>query len=174
MLRIVTVSAFVYASWDVSAAELLQGRCHMDVCNWFSIEDRDIVKATPSGALTRVTIKWWTSHHPGGRYNRRTRRTGGEPQEGYVFCSKSKPATMWFDKDRRNWVVHHLAPGYTSALYGMHVSSYIEYFAVCHGVSVSETGLYDESVRLARKFGYEAKPPNEGQVEVKHPEDILR
>ena len=117
--------AIISLTGPAVAAELHNGRCHMDYCSWFSIEEKDLVSSNPSGALFKVTTRGWSSHHPNGSYNRRTRRTGGESTASFVFCSKDRPALIFQDESK--WVAHTLAPGVQNAVYGYNESAYKQY-----------------------------------------------
>lgn len=154
------------ASPSAGAAELMKGRCHMDYCSWFSIESRDLVGSNARGALFKVELKGWTSHHPRGDYGRRSPRTGGETSTGYVFCSKKNPAAIW-DEDAGHWSAATLNLASPS---GAEENAVIQYFAVCHGIQ-SGQDAQSSFESLAARFGY-------GKIatdlkELKRPEDIL-
>jgi hypothetical protein len=158
---------------SAEGAELIAGRCHMDYCSWFSIESRDITATSPKGALARVESRWWQSHHPNGYNNiNRARRTGGNLATGYVYCSKMVPTLI--DRYEGQWVATTIAPGNPDAIHGATISSYIFYFAVCHGVTVTEANLYDQTVLLGKKFGYAAKlNDDDAQRKIDSPTDVL-
>ncbi len=156
------------------AAELIAGRCHMDYCSWFSIESRDISATNPQGALVKVESRWWQSHHPKG-YDKRAPRKGGELGVSYVFCSKTAPALIDRDDSSRKWLASSIAPGNPDDIAGANITGYIFYFAVCHGLTVTEAGLYDQTVTLGKKFGYSVKPSDEDtQRTIDAPTDILK
>jgi hypothetical protein len=48
------------------AAELFIGRCHMEICSWFSIEEKELIGTSSDGALFKVVTKSWESDHPCG------------------------------------------------------------------------------------------------------------
>jgi hypothetical protein len=150
------------------SAELMQGRCRMDYCNWFSIESRDIVGSNAKGALLKVISREWTSHHPNGSYDKRRPRTGGGASTGYYFCSKTKPSTIWQD-DGGHWKVALLNLASPS---GAEESAVIEYFAVCHGIHSGHdtSGSFDA---LAKRFGY-ASIENADLRDIARPEDVLK
>jgi hypothetical protein len=149
------------------AAELLQGRCHMNYCNWFSIESRDIVASGKSGALAKAEIKEWGSYHPDGDYKRHRPRTGGQLSASYFFCSKTKPAAIWEDAGKWQGAVLNVA-----SPSGAEENITIQYFAVCHGVT-SGNDADDAYDVLARRFGYSPIEGADLPVLVR-PEDILR
>jgi len=150
------------------AAELMQGRCRMDHCTWFSIESRDLVGSNARGALFKVALKGWTSHHPGGDYGKRRPRTGGEISTSYFFCSKAQPSAVW-ETDAGRWttaVLNVASPA------GAEENAVIEYFAVCHGVQ-SGRDIDASFDALAERFGY-APVEHADPREIARPEDILK
>ncbi len=90
-----------------NAAELIPGRCHMDTCNWFSIEEKDLAGTAKAEALFKVVLKRWQSHHPDGNYGRKTPRQGGQASISYAFCSKTKPGLIDRDGQGR-WTAEYL------------------------------------------------------------------
>ena len=161
--------AIISLTGPAVAAELHNGRCHMDYCSWFSIEEKDLVSSNPSGALFKVTTRGWSSHHPNGSYNRRTRRTGGESTASFVFCSKDRPALIFQDESK--WVAHTLAPGVQNAVYGYNESAYKRSFVVCHAVAPND--LYAELPRLGKRYGYPQTSPEPDQLDLSTPQEIM-
>src|SRR4051794_8618931 len=147
------------------AAELFRGRCHMDQCTWFSVEGKDLVASDPRGALFKVTMKWWESHHPNGSYEKRAPRKGGEATVDYVFCSKSKPAVLYRSQGEK-WTGTILS---ISAPSGASETATAHYLAVCHGAAVKDER---DLTRSASKFGYTRQ--DEDSFELGRPEDILK
>jgi hypothetical protein len=78
------------------AAELHRGRCHMDYCTWFSIEERDLAGTNNAGALFRVVMKGWESHHPNGSYDRRRRWDAAFLPLGMVYGYLETATRMYF------------------------------------------------------------------------------
>jgi hypothetical protein len=152
----------------VHSAELMQGRCRMDHCTWFSIESRDIIGSNAHGALFKVVSKGWTSHHPGGEYGKPRPRTGGETSTGYYFCSKTKPSALW-EADAGRWTVAALNVASPS---GAEENAVIEYFAVCHGMQSGhdKTASFRE---LAEGFRYSPAETIDLRA-IAHPEDISK
>lgn len=153
------------------AGELLEGRCHMDECTWFSVEERDTVTGIPDGALVRTVMKGWSSTHPGGNYERRTRRTGGSEVVTYFLCSKRTPAVVWRGDKPGKWEVNFLSD--LASPPGAAESVTNQYFAVCHGVKPN--GAWES---LTRKFNYDVIPDKDDAVAdtlyVDRPEDVMR
>jgi hypothetical protein len=156
------------SSGAARSSELMQGRCRMDYCAWFSIESRDIVGSNTHGALFKVISKEWTSHHPNGSYDKRRPKTGGGASTGYYFCSKTKPLAIWQD-DAGPWKVAVLNLASPS---GAEENAVIEYFAACHGVQ-SGHGTSDTFDALTKRFGY--SPVEAADLrDLARPEDVLR
>lgn len=153
------------------AGELFQGRCHMDTCSWFSIEERDFVGTSPHGVLYKVRSRDWESLHPNGSYDKRTPRRGGGESTNYVFCSKSKAAVMFPSKDQPKFEIVRLAPGNIEALAGAATYANVYYFAVCHGVNAS--GEKDME-RFGKKFGYAINAEATESQDTGRPEDLLK
>ena len=160
--------AGLLASGSVLSAELMQGRCRMDYCTWFSVESRDMVGSNTKGALFKTSFKEWTSRHPNGTYDKRTPRTGGGASTAYHFCSKTSPSAIWQDEGGQ-WKVAALNLASPS---GAEENAVIQYFAVCHGVpSGHDVGHSFDA--LATRFGY-APAENADLRVVARPEDILK
>ena len=139
----------------------------MDVCSWYSVEEKDLVGTNAKGALFKVVIKGWTSQHPNGSYGRKTRRTGGKAVVSYVFCSKSEPSVITGAENR--WSALILAP-YVSL--GATEGETRLYFVVCHGV-IADGGDFSP---VARRFGYPIKDNDDvpDGVDLVRPEDMLK
>lgn len=152
----------------VWSSQLFEGRCHMDYCSWFSVEEKDLIGTSPKGALFRTVTKAWSSYHPNGSYNRKTRRTGGQEIVGYVFCSKTEPALI-YRKGTGAWSAIMLTP-YNP--YGAIMTSLNVYFVLCHGIY--RVGAdYDTD---ARRFGYPITNSDDtpDDAELARPEDFLK
>jgi len=146
----------------------------MDYCSWFSTESRDNVGANAKGTLVKVESRWWESHHPNGSYNKRAPRKGGGLAIDYFFCSKSAPAVIDSDQETGQWTATRLAPGEPADIAGANTTAYLRYFSVCHGVTVTEENLYEQTVVLGKKFGYHVVwDPDQMQITIRRPEDIL-
>lgn len=156
---------------SVQAGELFMGRCHMNQCSWFSIEERDIIGTSVHGALFRVRSRDWQSAHPNGAYEKRTPRTGGEESTNYVFCSKRKPAVMFPNgRDVKSQIIR-LAPGNLDAIFGATEYANMYYFAVCHGITPKDE---NDIPRLGKRFGYSLGADVVESEETGTPDDLLK
>jgi hypothetical protein len=171
-MRRLSAATFVLAILGASAAssaELHLGRCHMDYCSWFSIEETDLTASNANGALFKVVTRGWSSHHPDGSYGRRAPRKGGETSTWFIFCSKTTPALLFPHEGR--WLAHILAPGGENSVFGYNESSHKQYFAVCHRVSIGD--VYSEMPGLAQRLGYPRTTRQSDQIELKDVRDIM-
>ncbi len=146
--------------------KLIDGRCRMDYCSYFSIESISAAGSNRIGELRQVETKHWSSHHPDGTYHIRARRTGGSQSTGYVFCSRQKPAVLF--QSNGKWFGHLLPIGSDPA--GFMTQSMIQYFAVCHGLIVKEA---DPFGTIGRRLGYSIPEGRAEQVELQDPRSIL-
>jgi hypothetical protein len=136
------------------------GRCHMDFCWWFSIEAAQKIGSSSKGDLYAIALNSWERRC---KYNAKNgydmnacgKRSGGEEQISFVFCSKQKPAMMEIDNDSGKWNATLLEPGNSDAIIGATESGYAIYWAACHGVSVKD--VYKDGDRLGKALGYPFK-----------------
>ena len=166
-VRLAPAALIALAPANVAAAELFQGRCHMNECSWFSVEERDIVGSTADGALFKTVMKTWVSEHPDGDYEKKRPRRGVGTSVSYFFCSKSRPAVVW-ESQPGIWEADFLTPGSPLGPSGAAEAATVEYFVVCHGLS-PEGGFAE----MGKRFGY---PPAESAPEPRklaRPEDLL-
>jgi hypothetical protein len=145
---------------------ILPPYCHMDYCSWKSIESRESVQQTRYGELFKLTVRGWSSFHPGGSYNIKTRRTGGGTWESYVFCSKTRPGVAFSSEGK--WIAHTLAPDQSDGVYGYNSSDYTLYFAACYGLAVDETAFQTRAAAL----GYRTSSARANQINISGPADL--
>jgi uncharacterized membrane protein len=165
---IVLAAALSAVAFDASsAAALHRADCHMNVCNWYSIENQDTVAADAGSTLVKVTLRTWTSKHRNADYDRKAPRVAGETLSTYYVCSKTRPAVL--EAADGKWTAAFLdlynPPGFAQ-------SAVMQYFVVCHGfdTEVSNTA-FDVA---ARKFGYRRRSKAPETITLDKPEEILR
>jgi hypothetical protein len=131
------------------------GRCHMDVCSLFAIEDAKPVGSTKEGALFVVAAKQWENAYKARgdnddhEYDRPPVETGKpETAVSFVFCSKTKPVEFFFTDGK--WSSSALRPGDEAAVSGAMEYAYVFYWAVCHNTIVKDP----VSANMAMKLGY--------------------
>ncbi|KQT09033.1 hypothetical protein ASG40_10235 [Methylobacterium sp. Leaf399] len=143
----------------------------MGFCSWFSVEEKDLAGTAKAGALFKVVLKGWQSHHPDGNYARKTPRQGGQARTSYVFCSKSKPALINRDEQGR-WAAEYLPINAAFGPPGVLETATTIYFAVCHAIGA---GSQTDTTDLARRFGYpEQEEEGPAETPIAQLEDILR
>jgi hypothetical protein len=169
------VALFLYAlaaqTEHVQAGELHRGRCHMEQCSWFSIEEKDLVGTSVHGALFKVRSRDWQSSHPNGSYDRQSRRSGGDESTNYVLCSKRKPAVIFPNSNEATSELIRLAPGNLDAIAGATEYVNMYYFAVCHGLIPKNE---QDIERLGKRFGYSISADVAEIQETGRPDDLLK
>jgi hypothetical protein len=151
------------AGVDVSRARI--GRCHMDVCSWFIISGRHLIRRDTAGILYRLTVRGGESAHRGGHYpsNARGVRIAWDRarRELFVFCSSRLPTIISREGSGLQADVLSFPP------FGYQESGASIYVALCH------PGANWESRSFARRFGYSlrADPPD---IHIDRPEEIFR
>ena len=155
----------------------------MDFCWWFSIEAAQKMGSSSKGDLYAIAMKSWEArckyNVKKGDYDMNAcgKRSGGEEQISFVFCSKQKPAMIEIDNDSGKWNANLLEPGNSDAIFGAAESGYAIYWAACHGVSVKD--VYKDGDRLGKTLGYpfKASPqhdqPDLGSPDLSSPFDVL-
>ena len=116
--------------------------------------------------MFRVTTRLWQAEYPNGAsYDSPARRTGGEYHDGYVFCSTTRPAVA-FSNDGK-WTADTLSPDQSAGVFGYNTSTYILYFAACHGLSIE-----DPTQANARALGYNTSSERVRQVDIGSPMEM--
>ena len=149
-----------------SAAELHRAGCRMNVCSWYSIEDKDTVASNAASTLVKVTLKTWTSQHRNAAYDKKAPRVAGDTLSTYYVCSKTRPAVL--EAADGKWTAAfldlHNPPGFAQ-------TAVAQYFVVCHGF---DTEVPNTSFDVAaRKFGYRRMSKTPENITLDRPEEIL-
>jgi len=115
------------------------GRCHMDVCHFFVIEDAKPVGSTKEGTLFATASRQWANEYRmQDGYDRPPIKIGKpETDVSFVFCSKTKPVAFFFEDGAMKttadrWTSFPLRPGDDNAVNGVNESVYMFYWAACH------------------------------------------
>src|SRR3954468_6706951 len=82
----VTLFATSALAQDYNRQDLVRGLCQKDGCDEFTILAADRIKTTEEGTLFKTRLKTFHASHAG-------RQDRGE-ENGYVFCSPTRPAIM--------------------------------------------------------------------------------
>lgn len=128
------------AAWQV-------GRCHMDVCSWFSVADRTTVETTASGRLVLAAVLGCTSQHKNGAYPKRYACPKPVAALHAAFCSTAAPSIAW--KEDGKWQRTKLIVG-DAGVFGFTLSALAHYLAICHDLRWNGEPLGP----IAAKLGY--------------------
>jgi hypothetical protein len=154
--------------------QLIPGRCHMNECDWTSIDSIGLVGSSPKGQLFGLATRAWSANYPDGNYNRTAKKTGGDRASvSFVFCSKSNAALIDLNDDGK-WLASKLRPGDEAAVYGYNESGLSFYWAACHRAIVKD--VYAGGTQLGKKLGYHNAWDSGGdmQGEIASPFDALK
>jgi hypothetical protein len=154
--------------------KVLVGRCHMDVCWWFSIENSEHIGDSKKGELFKFSVKDWESNHPNCTYSIiRDRKLTGTT-DVYAFCSRTNPAIV-SHSDTNAWSASLVFPDRNDTIFGVNEGVYRIYWAMCHGISLDD--IYETGARLATQLGYHTNSPGDDAANmdrpVAQPEDVL-
>jgi hypothetical protein len=158
------------------------GRCHMDVCSFFIIDESAPLGTSKLGTLYAVSQRQWDATYK-MRGDNDTHEYDRPPVSisekkaslSLVFCSKTKPYVFSFFGEK--WRSYPLRPGDESSIFGVNEATYQFYFAECHN-HIMRDPYATASIALAKKIGYNfgksdtSNPPSsEGEV---NPLDLLK
>ena len=145
---------------------IVTGRCHMDSCWWWKVASQETVKSGVSGMLVKVMARTtyeefssdYVDQHGYPGNPRSTARWDDQPLEVYLFCSKTLPAVIDYDKDRRKYQV--VIP--------------FDNDGVSWGYTEGSANLYNYSCNKGREATYAIKSAYaEAEIMLDLPEDIL-
>jgi hypothetical protein len=154
VLTIFSTVAFS-AEYSASKGKLIVGRCHMDGCWWFSVENAEKMGESKAGELFAITMKTWSASCPLGKCGRKSFDGAGT---SFVFCSRKYPT--WIDgyeeyNDPNKWTFTPLGPGSRDAFSGVHEGIHRMYWAACHGLDADAP--FD--AKLGQRYGYATELP---------------
>lgn len=130
------------------------GRCHMDGCSWFQIDDRSLEGHSSNGILYRIEGQEWSSVHPNGSYETPALLADEGNSEWYAFCSLTNPSVVF--KDGPEWRGITVSPSSPGVIFGYNESTYVRYYAACHNLEFD--GSEEKNIRMGLKFGYIGNP----------------
>ena len=91
---------------------IVTGRCHMDSCWWWKVEDSQIMKSDSQGTLIKVLAKTTSIDYPPSVVNKKgypdlppKKAKWGAVTETFIFCSDKNPAYFDPDKEKKKFVV---------------------------------------------------------------------
>lgn len=150
---------------DQNRSGIVRGLCQKDGCDEFSLVSRDRLTETPEGTLYRTRVK--TFHASGGG-----RREQGE-ENGYVYCSATKPAIMAEQGGRTT--AFYLAPFATQdsrETVRKNANFHALYFSICHGAEAGRTAVRDLA-EVARAHGYQVPLARSRLAQLNRAEDVI-
>jgi hypothetical protein len=169
MLRATAAIAILLAASTAASAEerTVRGQCRADGCDLFEIVSTVSISRNDEGTIRETRI----------RSLRESR--GGEPrvigiEDGYVFCSLTRPAIIAVKGGRTMaHLLAPLAPGQTPESIQAEANQNAVYFGACHGAEAGTAAATDpESV--ASEYGYRVSILVPQQVALAKVDDIMR
>jgi hypothetical protein len=143
-----------------------EGRCRMNGCSWFQVQEFAMVQENEQGALLRVTQREGASDHPDGKYPERPRESAiqwSESYTSYFFCSAGFPAII-AEGESGGW--EGLRLDLTTEA-GVTAFVHNQYRAICH----PDGALDVDTSAAAARLGY---THNDGEeFRLSRPEDVF-
>ncbi len=145
---------------------IVRGRCHMDSCWWWKVASMETVRAEATGRLVKVLARTTSEEfssdfvdqhgYPGNPQS--TATWDVRPLEIYLFCSKTLPAVIEYDKYQRKY----------------RVAIPFDNEGVPWGATEGAANLYDHACNQGRAGTYAINPAYaEAEITLDVPEDIL-
>ncbi|MGE7417804.1 hypothetical protein [Methylobacterium tarhaniae] len=162
---LLTLLAGPVAAQDYNRADLIRGLCQKDGCDEFQVLRVEPMLTGTTGVLKRTQVKTFHASY-GGRAER-------EAENGYVYCSPTKPAVMAQGKSRTAaFMLAPFATEDTSETVRKNANFVAMYFAICHGPDVARRAVHDLR-GTASALGYRVTATASRMVELKTPEEIV-
>ncbi len=150
---------------DYNRQDIVRGLCQQDGCDEFTILAADRLKATGDGTLLKTRIQGFHASRA-GRQERRQ-------EDGYVYCSPTRPAIM--AEDNGQTIAFFLAPFATQESRESarkNANFHALYFAICHGLEAGKAAVHNLA-GAAQSFGYRVALAQSRLVPLKRAEDVL-
>jgi len=162
LLALFTTSALAQ---DYNRQDLVRGLCQPDGCDEFTILGADRVRTTSEGTLFKTRIQTFHASY-GGRQDR------GQ-ENGYVFCSRTKPAIM-AEKNGQTlaFVIAPFATEEKRESVRQNANFHALYFTICHDREAGKAAVHNLS-GVAQNLGYRVALTHSKLVPLKRAEDII-
>jgi len=150
---------------DYNRQDIVRGLCQQDGCDEFTVLAADRLKATDGGTLLRTRIQGFHASHA-GRQERRQ-------EDGYVYCSPTRPAIM--AEDNGQTIAFFLAPFATQESresVRKNANFHALYFAICHGREAGKAAV-NNLAGVAQSFGYRVALAQSRLVPLKRADDVI-
>lgn len=124
-------------------------RCHMNVCSWMAVKQKEMIKENSNGRLIGVTTLDCSTQHPNGNYPKNYACRPNETSESHfvAFCSLRSPTVGFKNNENNKWIRNRLVIS-QDGVSGAFISSLISYLYVCHDVVWSGQNLDFLGARL--------------------------
>jgi hypothetical protein len=169
MLRPLVALALVLATPALAQTydrpEIIRGLCRPDGCDEFAILAASPLIMGGEGTLLQTRVKTFHASSAG-------RRELSE-ENGYVYCSKTKPAIV-AEKNGRT-MAFYLAPFSTKEsreTIRQNANFHALYFSICHGMEAGRAAVRNLP-GVAQELGYRVALPQSQSVALSRVEDIL-
>jgi hypothetical protein len=169
MLRPLTVLALVLSAPALAQtstrSDIVRGLCQPDGCDEFTILRADRIAASDEGTLLKTRVRTFHASRAG-------RQERGE-QDGYVFCSRTRPALIAERAGRT--MAFYLAPSATAESrerVRQNASFHALYFSLCHGTEAGQAAVHNLT-GVARSLGYQVALAQSKLEPLAQAEDIL-
>jgi hypothetical protein len=169
MLRSLVALALVLATPALAQTyarpEIIRGLCRPDGCDEFAILAASPLTMGGEGTLLQTRVKTFHASSAG-------RRELSE-ENGYVYCSKTKPAIV-AEKNGRT-MAFYLAPFSTKEsreTIRQNANFHALYFSICHGMEAGRAAVQNLP-GVAQELGYRVALPQSQSVALSRVEDIL-
>src|SRR3954469_22319046 len=162
---VLTLSATSALAQDYNRQDLVRGLCQKDGCDEFTVLAADRIRATDEGTLFKTRLKTFHASHAG--------RTDQDEENGYVFCSPTRPAIM--AEENGQTIAFFLAPFATQESresVRKNANFHALYFAICHGLEAGKAAVHNLA-GVAQSFGYRVALAQSRLVPLKSAEDGL-
>jgi hypothetical protein len=169
MLRPILAFALVVATpalaQSYQRSDIVRGLCQPDGCDEFTVLNAAPVATGPDGTLLRTRVQTFHASSSG--------RTDRGEQDGYVYCSRSKPALL-AERNGRT-MAFYLAPfatGESRETIRKNANFHALYFSLCHGAEAGRASVHNLS-GLAQSLGYRVSLTQSKLEPLARAEDIL-
>ena len=88
--------------------DIVLGRCHMDSCWWWKVEKTENIQSESKGELIKVSVRTTTVEYSSSEIDKKgypdlppKKSRWEKASEAFVFCSKTLPAYIEYDKDKK-------------------------------------------------------------------------
>jgi hypothetical protein len=169
VLRSLIVLALVLATPALAQSyhrsDIVRGLCQPNGCDEFTVLRADRIAASDEGTLLKTRVRTFHASSAG-------RQERGE-QDGYVYCSRTRPALMAERAGRT--MAFYLASSATAESrerIRQNASFHALYFSLCHGTEAGRAAVHNVS-GVAQSFGYRVALAQSKLQPLTRAEDIL-